>query len=269
MPQFWYDGRLVDGKTIALYLDDPGLMYGATAFTTLRVYGSLADPRTNWRRHCDRLRSAIETFEWPQPDWERLQAGAERMAAEYPTLRVALFPDGREWILGRSLPADLDSMQTEGVVAWVADAPHLARSLPTFKTGNYLGAWLALQGAKRVGAKEAILIDGSGNWLETATGNLWGYKNGCWWTPPVGQGILPGLMREQILSVLMRHREKVAQVVWTSEFARDLEAIAYSNSVMELIPVRSIRDGDRVLNFDPHHSSLPRLRSQLQERERS
>ena len=45
------------------------------------------------------------------------------------------------------------------------------------KTGNYLACWLAKNaGAKKVGAQEAILTSDQGEWLETSTGNLWGWK---------------------------------------------------------------------------------------------
>ena len=84
--------------------------------------------------------------------------------------------DGREWITGRYLPGDLATRQQQGIVGWLADVPIYQRCLASHKTGNYLGAWLALQQTQKYGAREAILIDESGNWLETSTGNLWGWK---------------------------------------------------------------------------------------------
>jgi branched-subunit amino acid aminotransferase/4-amino-4-deoxychorismate lyase len=41
------------------------------------------------------------------------------------------------------------------------------------KPGNYLGSWLAQRSAQVCGAREAILVNSQGHWLETATGNLW------------------------------------------------------------------------------------------------
>ncbi|MFW6295977.1 MAG: 4-amino-4-deoxychorismate lyase, partial [Halothece sp.] len=95
---FWYDGTLSEKENLEFALNDPGLIYGATVFTTLRVYGNDLDhPLTNWQAHCDRLSSSLETFDWVSPNWERLRLGAEVLKVSYPILRITLFPDGREW----------------------------------------------------------------------------------------------------------------------------------------------------------------------------
>jgi 4-amino-4-deoxychorismate lyase len=45
---FWYDGKLIENDQIALEITNPGLIYGATIFTTLRVYHhSLDHPLTH------------------------------------------------------------------------------------------------------------------------------------------------------------------------------------------------------------------------------
>ncbi|HAX76420.1 MAG TPA: 4-amino-4-deoxychorismate lyase, partial [Cyanobacteria bacterium UBA11372] len=217
---FWHNGNLVEGNTLPIGIDDPGLLYGATVFTTLRVYdGNLDSPKTNWLGHLRRLSSSLQTFDWQMPNWERVRLGAEILKQHYPVLRITIFPDGREWITGRNLPADLTERQKYGIAAWVAERGERARSrsvasavsLPSHKTGNYLTAWLALQQAQKYEAKEAVLVDASGNWLETSTGNLWGWQDGRWWTPPLDAGILPGLMREQLIERLHSQNEKVGE----------------------------------------------------------
>ncbi|HIK32871.1 MAG TPA: aminotransferase class IV [Oscillatoriales cyanobacterium M59_W2019_021] len=258
---FWYDGNLVSGSTIALELDDPGWLYGATVFTTLRIYDkTLYHPLTCWTAHRDRLSSSIAAFGWQPPHWERLLRGATHLSADFPVLRVTLFPDGRELITGRSLLPDLDRIQKQGITAWIADSPHFRRSLPDLKTGNYLGAWLALQTARTHNAREAILIDEGGNWLETSTGNLWGWGNGCWRTPPEG-GILPGIGRSSLLEFLRDRPYPVIEEPWTPEVLPTLEAIAYTNSVVELVPIHTVLPpSGNPLRFDPHHPSFALLR---------
>lgn len=244
---FWYDGKLVKKDSLELSINDPGLLYGATVFTTLRVYNQSLDcPLTNWKVHCHRLYQSLQEFGWQLPDWERLRQGAEQLLAGYSVLRIAIFPEGREWIMGRNLPPDLQECQQQGIVAWLADEPLFRRSLAAHKTGNYLGAWLALQKAQKLGAREAILVDEKGNWLETSTGNLWGFKNGCWWTPTLQGNTLPGIARSQLLQWLHSHNYPVKETVWNPEFVQDLEAIAYSNSVVEVIPFRDIINLDSI-----------------------
>ena len=281
---FWHNGELNRGDTLELEIADPGWMYGATVFTTLRIYGSLDNRLTNWQGHCRRLRVSLETFAWPQPDWERLRQGAEIMMATWPVLRIAIFPDGRELITGRALPADLSDRQKNGIRAWLVEpgpkaveeqnpgdnrsdrrsTPYIYRSLPTHKTGNYLACYLALQEAKRIGAQEAIFIDERGNWLETATGNLWGWREGSWWTPPVAAGILPGLMRSQLLDWLEQNHRPAIEEAWTPEVIEGFEAIAYSNSVVGVVPIREVLSSRGTLTYSPSHLSFGQLRSLFQ-----
>jgi 4-amino-4-deoxychorismate lyase len=261
---FWYNGQLVRGNTLELAIDEPGLLYGATVFTTLRVYRqSLDDPLTHWDRHCDRLRSSLQAFGWQQPDWQRLHRGARELSQVYPVLRMTIFPDGREWITGRFLPKDLEQRQQEGIVAWLAEAPEYQRLLPTHKTGNYLSSWLALQAARERGAAEAILVDRAGNWLETSTGNLWGWQENCWWTPPREAGILPGVARSHLFDRFATQGVAVREEIWTRDRVEGFDAIAYTNSVVEVIPIHTILTACDSLTYPSSHPCLEQLRSRF------
>ncbi|WP_017653545.1 aminotransferase class IV [Fortiea contorta] len=257
---FWYDGKIIASQTLELDINDPGLLYGATVFTTLRVYHQSLDATlTGWDLHCDRLKSSLQSFAWQQPNWHRLRQGAEIICAKFPVLRITIFPDGREWIIGRLLPTELTNNQKHGVKSVVA-APELYRSLPNHKTGNYLSAWLAKDTAQKLNAQEAILVDAGGNWLETTTGNLWGWRDGCWWTPPLTEPILPGIMRTQIIKWLTNQQQAVKEEPWTQELVKGLEAIAYSNSVVEIIPIHSVKQPSGSLQYDPNHLSFQQIR---------
>ncbi|MDJ0716574.1 MAG: aminotransferase class IV [Prochloraceae cyanobacterium] len=241
-------------------IHDPGLLYGATVFTTLRVYSQSLDfPLTNWMAHCDRLRGSIEAMRWQLPDWKRLRKGARSLLPYYPVLRITIFADGRELIIGRSLPKNLQQLQQFGAIAKVADNPMFRRQLSTHKTGNYLPAWLALQEVQKLGAREAILVDSNGNWLETSTGNLWGWKDDRWYTP--NGDLLPGIARSQLLNWLHSQNLSVGRDAWNWNFVKNLEAIAYSNSVVEVIPLSRIISTQGNLTPDPCHPALEYLRS--------
>jgi len=276
---YWYNGNLIQANTLELAIDDPGLLYGATVFTTLRIYHqSLNSPLTNWEGHCDRLLTTLQTFDWQQPEWNRLRQGAEALMQQFPVLRLTIFPDGREWIAGRFLPDNLIKRQHNGIAASVIAGPQFQRCLPAYKTGNYLSAWLARATAQQMSAQEAILVDESDSWLETTTGNLWGWQDGSWWTPPLTAGILPGVMRSQLINWLRSHNQQVKEEPWRHETVQGFEAIAYSNSVVEVIPIHTVIEGRgargvdapaasrRVgqgviqLKYDPYHSSLQQLR---------
>lgn len=246
---YWYQGKLIENNVIELDIYNPAFWYGATIFTTMRVYEkSLNNPLTNWKYHINRLENSLKSFDWESPNWDLIQQGCESLLNYFPVLRITVFSDGTELIIGRNLPEDLARNQEEGVTGWVANKSY-QRSLSEHKTGNYLGAWLGLQSALKLGAKEAILIDKNNNWLETSTGNLWGYHNKRWFTPSLKEGILPGIMRKMIIK---KANFTIKENVWDLEFIKGLEAIAYTNCVVELIPFKNIitPDGELKLKVD-------------------
>jgi 4-amino-4-deoxychorismate lyase len=247
---FWYDRQLINAPQLHLELNDPGLCYGATTFTTMRVYDqSLNHPLTCWQEHCDRLKTSLLAFRWQQPDWQQLKQGAEILAKSFPVLRMTIFPDGREWITGRNLPQQLQELQASGITAWVAQDALYRRDLPQYKTGNYLTAYLARNQALSHKAQEAILIDNQGNWLETSTGNLWGWKHDSWYTPHLDSGILPGIARSRWLHHFQNNNIKAIENIWTPEFISTLEALAYSNCVVDWIPIKTVIDGDSKTDY--------------------
>jgi 4-amino-4-deoxychorismate lyase len=257
---YWLDGTLYPGDHLSLKTNEPGLIYGATVFTTLRVHeADLDHPLTAWEQHCDRIRHALTAFQWAQPDWQNIRQGAEALKAEFPVLRITCFPDGRELITGRPLPQDLRERQRQGITAWVANSADYARPLPGYKTGNYLGCWLALQAAQRQGAKEAILIDNENHWLETSTGNLWGWADDAWWTPPLQAGILPGIARCLVIKSLQQQGFTVQEDLWTPQLIHQFGTLAYSNAVVQVVPIHTVLKDQSKLEFNPSHGALQSL----------
>lgn len=246
---YWYDGRAVDSEFIEIAVNAPEFSYGASVFTTMRIYEKNLDhPLTYWSAHCDRLKQTLTAFHWQQPNWNHLKQGALYLAKHFPVLRLTVFPQGTELITGRNLPPDLQQRQIKGITAWVAREDIYRRELTAHKTGNYLGAYLARSRALSLNVKEAILIDSAGNWLETSTGNLWGYKNGCWYTPCLEMGILPGIARSHLLKSLQDRKLPIKENIWTLDFVDSLEGLFYSNCVVGIIPIVKVINFDRSSN---------------------
>ncbi|WP_017297225.1 aminotransferase class IV [Nodosilinea nodulosa] len=263
---YWFRGSLCQGSDIALAVDEPAFLYGATAFTTLRVYGhSLDHPLTAWSAHQARLTETLQTFGWATPNWSQVRQGAALLLREYALLRITCFPNGRELVSGRHLPADLDQIQAQGIAAWVAHGELYQRPVPGHKTGNYLGAWLASQAAQGQGAREAILLDAQGHWLETSTGNLWGWANGRWHTPGLGAGLLPGIVRTYLIDYLRQRGERVEQSPWPPGVIPRFEVLAYSNSGVQIVPIHTVLGDRSRLEVNPKHPALEALRAAFRE----
>lgn len=263
---YWFDGQIYGDTQLGIAWDDPALIYGATVFSTLRVYGNDLDhPLTAWAAHRQRLTQTLACFGWPSPDWQRLRQGAEQLKDRFPILRLTCWPDGRELITGRSLPWDLDQIQQQGILAWVARDRIYQRSLAGHKTGNYLSNWLAIQAAQRHQAREPILVDDQGHWLETGSGNLWGWSQGQWHTPPLEGNLLPGVSRHQLIHHLHQRHLDICEQSWTQPLIRQFKALAYSNCGLQVVPIHTVLEDGIKLKFDPQHPNLQELRSVFEE----
>ncbi len=259
---YWYNGELIESQFIQLPIDEPGLLFGATIFTTLRIYNNSLDSRlTNWEAHCKRLQYSVQKLNFQQPNWQNIRRGAEILINNYPILRITLFPNGKEWITGRLMPDGLVEKQKNGVSLTIAETAQY-RSLPFHKTGNYLAPWLAKKNALQQDAQEAILTDAAGNWLETSTGNLWGWRDRSWFTPPLSAGILPGIMREKLLNCL-RFEYSVKEEAFTPKLVKGFETLAYSNCVVEILPIHQVIHPTGKLQYDPSHYCFKELRRYL------
>jgi 4-amino-4-deoxychorismate lyase len=248
---YWYQGSIVNTDRIELDRSEPGLLYGATIFTTLRVYPqrSIDHPATAYHRHQTRLMESVGEFGWPAPDWQAVKQGTIAIAKIKPVVRITLFPDGSELIMGRDLPPELANWYARGVKVTIAP-PIFDRSLAAHKTGNYLAPWLSRQSALKRGAQDAILTNPAGEWLEVSTGNLWGYRGGTWYTPPLAAGILPGIARAQMIEYLESIASPVVEVNWTQELVSSLEEVGYSNCTIGIVAIAEVIADSQIIKFD-------------------
>ncbi len=236
---YWYRGKWSNATALPITYDDPGLLYGATVFTTCRVYEkSLDHPLTLWPAHRERLTNSLISLGWILPLWERVEQGISTVlqnSLDRPIIRITIFPDGRELIFGRELPADLTQRQQQGIVAQVVTG--FDRSLPTHKTGNYLAPWLSKQQVAPAAA-EAILTDATGRWLETSTGNLWGWDGENFYSPAIDS--LAGIARSHLVQWLQSQGRIVDEQPWDLDVIDRFVGLAYSNSVVQLVPIRTV-----------------------------
>lgn len=206
------DGWIGPAREARVSPVDAGFLYGEAVYENLRTYGHVPFLFT---RHLTRLRNSAQFLGIPVPvsDAEitaRLRATQE--AAGIPgehSLRVILTAGPQDGepsliILVRPLPPLPVDPEREGVGVllsdWVRAAPG---GLPAdVKTTNLLGARLAVREAEAAGAHEAVVRGPGGDLAEGATSNLFLVEDGVIRTPPLGDGLLPGITRALVLDVL-------------------------------------------------------------------
>ena len=90
------------------------------------------------------------------------------------------------------------------------------------------------QKAMEEGFFEVIFANEQGEITEGSISNIMIKKQGCYYTPPVKCGLLPGILRQYLLE---RHPEKVFEQILEIDDLKSAEAVYFLNSVRGLIQV--------------------------------
>jgi branched-chain amino acid aminotransferase len=120
-----------------------------------------------------------------------------------------------------------------------------ADPLTQFKTCNKLPQILARVEAEAKDADEALLLNTSGEVVETAGANLfWVYRDRIC-TVPTGRGALPGITRAVVLEICQALSLTTIKRVIKPEALRSSEGIFLTQSTLGVVPVTSL-DGEPV-----------------------
>ena len=101
------------------------------------------------------------------------------------------------------------------------------------KTFNYGDSILAKRKARVEGIDEPIFCNMQGQLTEGAVSNLFFIKNGRLYTPPVGSGLLPGIIR----SYLCQCYDVIEKPLYPEDI-QTFDECFLTNSLMGLMPVR-------------------------------
>ncbi|KAB0682835.1 aminotransferase class IV [Aureimonas leprariae] len=245
----WLDGTRHDAPTIPLDPADRGLLLGDGVFDTALVLGGRVACRD---AHLERLARACETLGFA-PDMELAGRMIDAAAADAGTGSVRLTATRGAGPRGLAPPA---ATRPTLIVSNAAGPPAAAfaplrlgwsairrnETSPTsrLKTLNYLDGVLAFQAAKREGFDEALFLNTAGRVASAATGNVFALRDGELATPPLADGVLPGIVRAELLDLARRAglQAREASLVPGDLLAAD--AVFVTSSLRLLAPATAI-----------------------------
>lgn len=240
------NGRLEPVEALRISPLSEGFQFGYGVFTTLRlIEGRPALLPEHQRRLAGQ---ACELGLGPVADVAALRERCVELArAEGVTdgaARVTLFRDVDgmgELIQLRSRPYGPEVFRN-GIALRRTQAEGGA-SLAGLKTIAYLRYLLAKRAAAAAGFDEALLVDASSRVLEGATSNVFCVRGGVLTTPPVSDGLLPGVVRGAIVAGRCGVAVEERSLSWGELL--EAEEVFVTNSLMGVMPVRAI-EGQRI-----------------------
>jgi branched-chain amino acid aminotransferase len=213
------NGRIHDSATACIPVFDHGFLYGEGVYETLRTYGRrpfLFD------RHAARLRRSAARIALPVPgsddDLRRevgrtLDARGESGEAYIRilltrgvgdlTYRPSACPTPTLVVLVKAFTPQPDEVYERGVTIALVDVRRNHRDTvnPMIKSNNLLNNALAMQQAYARGADEALMCNLDGYLVECAQSNIFLVRHGELLTPPLADGLLPGITRSCVLEI--------------------------------------------------------------------
>lgn len=252
---------LPSDKSVELDPRGAGFAYGYGLFETIQW----ADQRLAfWKAHWQRLSASAQTLglDFEYQESAVLDAIKELLRLEPvdPTMvKLSLVRVGAStslYIYLRPLSAIPEPVQLH----LNTDSPIQSASLLSgHKTHNYMENMLLLERAKAAGFYDCLRVDGGGYLAETTIGNLFFVKGGKFCTPSLKHGILPGVIRGELLQLV-----EVEEGSYTADDLLSAEAIFMTNSGCGILPVEGVMGGGIDLHVESGaHEMLKALREQL------
>jgi branched-chain amino acid aminotransferase/para-aminobenzoate synthetase component 1 len=257
--QVYLNGQLVALGEARISPLDRGFQYGDGVFTTLRAEAGrplyLSEHLARLALSLKELRIPVEalpSLDWPHIIGELLRgnglaaglAAVKIYVTRGPAATLGLPAAVRPTVFIQARPyqppgSDQYNRGWRLHVHRQGFAPPLARH----KSLNYLYYLVARQAAVDVGADEAVILDVGGHITETAAGSLLARTDGRWWTPQSPYQ-LAGITLEQARRLLGEHGQAVESRTAVPEDLDGTQTVWVVNSLMGIMPVRSVDDHD-------------------------
>lgn len=231
----WIDGRIAPASEFRLDPEDEGLLYGRGVFTTTRTHGGTP---WLWERHLLRVADSarrigvvIDVTDFPTVS--EVRRFVDETGGRDCVVRLNLSASGRMWMIRRELPEPKDSLRLSVSAYQVWPGERLA----SLKSFNYLARHLAFKDAWDRGYDDAILCDPDSRVLEAAHSNVFARFGTRWRTPPLTGGVLPGVVRDLLLS---ENEGGIDELPIPLQEFLDADEIAVTNSVRGVVSVSQI-----------------------------
>ena len=247
----WVNGRL-DGQIPG---DDPGLLYGLTAFETLRTYNGMPfrlDP------HLIRLKRSADAMGLSLPPIETVRREILNVCDGDVSIRYTVTA-GDNIILQRSTIAPGTACRPMRVASlpWV-NPP----SLPGAVKHGCRAAWLLA--ARKEKVDEVLLVDPDEQILEANRSNVFAVIGGRLVTPPLDGRQLAGVTREALLDAA--HAAHIDVIETAVPLKSSFDELYLASTLKELSPIVEC-DGRSLSGRGPVGDRLHRAFRQLVEME--
>lgn len=131
------------------------------------------------------------------------------------------------------------------------------------KTHNYMEAMYLKQLAQSKGFYDIIRLSTDGFLAETSMANLFFLKEDTLFTPCLSTGILPGVIRSEVLQAAKKHSIAIEEGHYLSDHLKTANAVFLTNSSVGILSVHLLDMGDSSVTYNVSHPIVESLKVTL------
>jgi branched-chain amino acid aminotransferase len=256
-----YNGKIIPAGGGVLHSDDRGYRYGDGLFETMRIINGRIVLE---EYHFDRLFAGMNTLEFSIPagitatklKQEILQLCGKNNCSASAKVRLSVSRgsgglnefDGHLNYIIEAVPLQLAGNPITGRGIVIDVYPGARKSCDTFanlKSANYLPYVMAALYAKKNNLDDCLVQNQHGRICDASIANIFWIKDGKFFTPPLSEGCVAGVMRRWILECGSRaaspdlHPE---ENILTEEILLEADEVFLTNAINGIRPVRQFRN---------------------------
>ncbi|MGL5207434.1 MAG: aminotransferase class IV [Acidaminococcaceae bacterium] len=253
--KIWLNGEWTETDGRDNIIGTPAFQFGYGLFETILVRsGSPAD----FERHIQRLAGSIRQIDHADSTFavhELMDKAFSALASckgSKNVLKIVAYKEEASWktilLLRPYLYTSAD--YERGFRLIESSSCRNAKSLLVYhKSLNYLENYLERINAKEKGYDDAYFLNTEGFVTECSSANIFVLKNHELFTPPVKEGLLPGVMRAKLLAVANELGLRAQETNVSTELLQNAEMVLVTNALLGAMPVSAI--GSQKYFFEP------------------
>lgn len=233
---------------------DDGFLYGIGFFETILV----KEKACFLKEHVERINTSLESFNIPRRLTKESIEALVRLNNWSETVLKIIVTEKNTMAMLR--PVSYTQKQyNEGLKLCLS---RLVRSSSSFLVGhkslNYGDCMISMRLAKSAGFDDCLLSNESGNLTESSIANLFIIEDDKLITPPLSDGLLPGVIRNEIISSCQVDQESI-----TVQRLLKSQGAFLTNSLVGAIRISEF-DGREI----PYHRFVDSIRTDLEKKMR-
>lgn len=260
--KIWYNGEFVDWKEAQVHVLTHGLHYGSGVFEGIRCYATEKDSFIfRLTDHVDRMYHSAEWYKMKIPHSKDVMKEAIKETVRINGLNscyirpIAFYGFDHLGLNPVGIPVNC------AIAAWHWDAylgeealekgirctfsSWLRMDPNTFPvtanaTGHYLNSLLAVLDAYERGFDEAIMLDNKGYVAQGPGENIFAVKNATLYTPEAESSIIPGMIRDSVITLAQDIGYEVVEKPMTKEELLTADEAFVTGTAAGISPIREV-----------------------------